>query len=99
MGTEQERIREQQAEAARAHKQVPRLPRQLRDLTPVLLVGTGIWVVGLVWFALNGQFGIPFWTCVSGAVLGIAGYGLFRWQRSASRRGVRGAWKGLADLD
>lgn len=31
------------------------------------------------------------WTCLAGAILGVLGLGLYGWQRSAVRRGRRGA--------
>lgn len=87
----------------RHHKSVPGLPRRLADPTPVVVIGTLLWMTGAVLLTLQGwgaaQGDIRFWTCAAGAVLGIIGFGVFRWQRSASRRGVRGAWKGLSGLD
>lgn len=87
----------------RHHKSVPGLPRRLADPTPVLVIGTLLWLAGVVLFGLQGwgvaQVDSRFWTCVAGAALGIIGFGVFRWQRSASRRGSRGAWKGLSGLD
>lgn len=82
---------------------VPPLPRRLADPTPVVLAGTVLWFVGAALFIVTpwdpGLHDVRLWTCVTGGVLGIIGYGVFRWQRSASRRGSRGAWKGLAGLD
>ncbi|GAA0511724.1 membrane protein [Saccharopolyspora subtropica] len=81
------------------HRHVPPLPRRLADPTPVVLVGTAAWVVAALWFLLSDDLQLQFWTCVAGTGLGVIGYGLFRWQRSAARRGARGAWKGLSGLD
>jgi uncharacterized protein DUF2530 len=85
------------------HRPVPPLPRKLTDPTPVVLVGTGLWFVGVVLFGIrdwaDGSWDIQFWTCLTGGVLGIIGYGVFSWQRSAARRGSRGAWQGLSGLD
>jgi hypothetical protein len=82
---------------------VPPLPRELAEPTPVVLAGTLLWVIGVAVFGALGWFGggvgVQFWTCLVGAALGMVGFGVFRWQRSASRRGSRGAWKGLAGLD
>ncbi len=82
---------------------VPSLPRRLAEPTPVVLAGTALWFAGaaLLWIAPwgTGGPGIGFWTCIAGGVLGTIGYGVFLWQRSASRRGSRGAWKGLSGLD
>jgi hypothetical protein len=81
---------------------VPPLPRPLVDPTPVLLVGTGGWFLGLLLFGISdlssGRISPQFWTCLVGCVLGLIGYAIFRWQRAASRRGARGAWRGLAGL-
>ncbi|MDA3648237.1 DUF2530 domain-containing protein [Saccharopolyspora indica] len=84
---------------AAGHRPVPHLPRRLADPTPVVLTGTALWLVGTVALALSGNLGIEFWTCVAGVTLGVIGYGVFRWQRSAARRGSRGAWQGLSGLD
>lgn len=69
----------------------------------MVVIGTLLWAAGAVLLGLQGwapaQHDIRFWTCTAGAVLGIIGFGVFRWQRSASRRGVRGAWKGLSGLE
>ncbi|HTI21799.1 MAG TPA: DUF2530 domain-containing protein [Kutzneria sp.] len=35
------------------------------------------------------------WSCLAGFGLGFVGYGVFRWQRSAARRGSRTAQEGL----
>lgn len=83
---------------------VPPLPGKLASPAPVVLVGTLAWLVAfatlgiLDWIAGHGV-GVQFWTCLAGWVLGFLGYGVFRWQRSAARRGAPGAWKGLAGLD
>lgn len=81
------------------HRPVPHLPRRLADPTPVVLTGTALWLIGAVAFALRGSMHVEFWTCVAGVALGVVGYGIFRWQRSAARRGSRGAWRGLSGLD
>lgn len=84
-------------------RHVPALPRALADPTPVVVAGTLAWLVAAVAFGLSGLAGsgvdIRFWTCVVGTVLGGLGYGIFRWQRAASRRGSRGSWQGLTGLD
>ncbi|MER7015581.1 DUF2530 domain-containing protein [Saccharopolyspora sp. NPDC000359] len=85
--------------SAAGHRPVPHLPRRLADPTPVVLTGTVLWLVGAVVLALRSHTDIEFWTCVAGVALGIIGYGVFRWQRSAARRGSRGAWQGLSGLD
>jgi len=64
------------------------------------LAGTGVWFVasaGL--FAARVVVGREldelFWTTTAGWVIGLLGYLLFRWQRSAARRGSRSAQSGL----
>ncbi|MDR7301498.1 DUF2530 domain-containing protein [Haloactinomyces albus] len=82
---------------------VPALPRELAEPTPVVLAGTLLWFLACLVFGIIGWLtdgvGIQFWTCLVGGLLGGLGYGVFRWQRSASRRGSRGAWRGLSGLD
>ncbi|WP_190818970.1 DUF2530 domain-containing protein [Saccharopolyspora pogona] len=89
--------------SAPGHRPVPPLPRRLADPTPVVLFGTALWFAGAILFGIRdwtgGSWEIQFWTCLAGGALGIIGYGVFRWQRSAARRGSRGAWKGLSGLD
>ncbi|WP_460956838.1 DUF2530 domain-containing protein [Parasphingorhabdus pacifica] len=80
---------------------VPALPRKLAEPTPVVLAGTLLWLAATVWIGIAdwGDWGLRFWTAIAGCGLGVLGYGVFRWQRSASRRGSRGAWQGLSGLD
>lgn len=74
----------------------PSLPPRLADPVPVVLVGTALWWLGALGVLLFGRdFGVLGWTCLSGGVLGIIGYGIFAWQRSAARRGSRTAQQGL----
>ncbi|QUG99953.1 DUF2530 domain-containing protein [Saccharopolyspora erythraea] len=87
------------APTAFGHRHVPALPPRLAEPTPVVLAGTVLWCAGAVVFAVMAPGGIQFWTSAVGCGLGVVGYGVFRWQRSASRRGARGAWKGLSGLD
>lgn len=85
------------------HRKVPRLPQQLVDPRPIVLLGTLMWLAGTAYFALlgwsAGNLGTPFWTCLVGSALGGVGYIIFRWQRSAANRGSRGSWQGLTGLD
>ncbi|SFE13617.1 Protein of unknown function [Actinopolyspora alba] len=82
---------------------VPPLPAKLAGPTPVVVTGTLCWLVAAVVFGMLGWTSsgvdVRFWTCVTGGALGVLGYCVFRWQRSASRRGSRGSWQGLAGLD
>jgi hypothetical protein len=68
-----------------------------------VLIGTALWFAATVFFgwrdAVDGDLGIHFWTSAAGTTLGVIGYGVFRWQRNAARRGSRGSWQGLSGLD
>ena len=77
----------------------PLHPR-LTDPTLPALVGSVLWFLGSAalfvaylagWRTLDELF----WTTIAGWVLGLLGYSLFRWQRSAARRGSRSAQSGL----
>lgn len=69
-------------------------------MATVVGVGSSLWGVGaaalLVARLVTGRpLGVAFATCVAGGVLGGIGWGVFRWQRAAARRGARGAQQGL----
>lgn len=69
---------------------------RLADPRPALILGTLAWVVAtMVVFVTTGVSSDAFSTCLAGIGVGIAGYGLFLWQRWSARRGARGAQKGL----
>jgi Protein of unknown function (DUF2530) len=76
----------------------PALPSRLLALPPIVYVGTGLWFVALVILAV-GHYAfdvfppIWMWTALWGFVLGLIGIPIMVWQRSASRRGARGAQK------
>jgi hypothetical protein len=74
----------------------PPLPTRWVDAAPVVGVGTGLWFlafVGLLVARLG--FHTPptewIWTSLAGWLLGFAGFAVMYWQRSAARRGTRGA--------
>lgn len=73
----------------------PELPKPLLDLWPVVVAGTAAWFVAFLVLAVIGVTGIWFWTTLSGGVLGLVGLAVMGWQRSAARRGSRGAQRGL----
>jgi hypothetical protein len=80
----------------------PPLPHHPADVTLVTAIGTLAWVLGAVGlFVAHLVAGRPldiwFTTCVAGAALGGFGFGVFRWQRAAARRGSRLAQRGLDD--
>ena len=73
----------------------PQLPAALLDPRPVIAVGAVLWAL-----ATLAAFTVPAlesWRPISVAGLGVGVFGLslFLWQRSAARRGVRGAQTGL----
>jgi hypothetical protein len=78
----------------------PPLPARLTRITDAVAVGSALWALAAVGFfvaALAGGRPLDIWfiTCVVGAALGGLGYGIFRWQRAAARRGSRTAQRGL----
>jgi Protein of unknown function (DUF2530) len=79
---------------------LPELPARLVDPTLVVLVGMAAWMVVSVvllgaWVFGSGPLSEWFWTSIAGSALGLFGYGVFRWQRAAARRGSRSAQTGL----
>ena len=73
----------------------PELPAGLRDPRPVILVGTLLWALAAVASFTVGA--LEHWRPVTVAGIGVSLFGLslFLWQRSAARRGARGAQTGL----
>ena len=73
----------------------PPLPQSLTDPRPVIAVGALLWAVAVI-----AAFTVPAlhgWRPITVAGLGVGVFGLliFLWQRSAARRGARGAQTGL----
>lgn len=73
----------------------PSLPAALLDPRPVIGIGALLWVVAAV-----AAFTIPAlhtWRPITlaGLGVGVVGLSIFLWQRSAARRGSRGAQSGL----
>lgn len=73
----------------------PPLPAALLDPRPVIGIGALLWAVATV-----AAFTIPAlhsWrpTTLAGLGVGVLGFSIFLWQRSAARRGSRGAQSGL----
>lgn len=78
----------------------PPLPRRFADTPLMLAVGSAIWamvtLVLLVAYAVGARpLDVWFATGIAGWLLGLVGYGIFRWQRAASTRGSRGAQSGF----
>ena len=77
----------------------PPLPPRLTQVRTVVVVGSMLWLLGaavLLVVALVGLRPLDIWftTCLAGALLGAVGYGIYRWQRAAARRGSRTAQQG-----
>ncbi|XVS64997.1 DUF2530 domain-containing protein [Actinosynnema sp. CA-299493] len=73
----------------------PPLPPRLADPVPAIVAGTALWLLALVGVLLFARDdAVLLWTCLCGGLLGLTGYGLFTWQRSAARRGSRTAQQG-----
>lgn len=73
----------------------PELPAALLEPVPVVAVGAGLWALGAI-----AAFTVPAlesWrpVTVAGLGVGVLGTSIFLWQRSAARRGTRGAQTGL----
>jgi len=79
-----------------ASPQIPEIPARLADPRPVLALGTVLWVIATIVVLVAGDRwddALPI--CITGMLVGILGTGIFWWQRSASRRGSKGAQRGL----
>ena len=75
--------------------QPPSLPAALLDPRPVIGIGAVLWALAAI-----AAFTVPAlesWRPITVAGLGVGLFGLsiFLWQRSAARRGSRGAQTGL----
>ncbi|MGN5238708.1 DUF2530 domain-containing protein [Rhodococcus sp. SJ-3] len=70
--------------------------RAIADPRPALVIGTGLWVIATVAVLIAGEsWSAALPVCIAGIIVGLLGTGLFLVQRSASRRGRRGAQVGL----
>ncbi|MFT7839411.1 DUF2530 domain-containing protein [Saccharothrix sp. BKS2] len=73
----------------------PPLPPRLADPVPAIVGGAVLWLLAAaVVLVFWREERTLLWTCLSGAALGLVGYGVFAWQRSAARRGKRTAQRG-----
>ncbi|MGI9162793.1 MAG: DUF2530 domain-containing protein [Mycobacterium sp.] len=73
----------------------PALPTALLDPRPVVGGGVVLWALAAI--AAFTVSGLDSWRPITlgGLGVGLFGAGLFLWQRSAARRGARGAQTGL----
>lgn len=74
----------------------PPLPARLLALPPLVYIGTTAWLVLFgVLAVLRYGFGLGrpiwMWTALAGVALGVVGSLIMWWQRTANRRGNRGA--------
>jgi hypothetical protein len=69
----------------------PALPRSLADPRPVVGVGTLVWFASAVVLLITGGPPVWTWACLTGGLLGLSGFAMIHWQRSAARHGARGA--------
>ncbi len=75
--------------------QPPSLPAALLEPWPVIAAGAALWALATI-----AAFAVPAlegWRPVTlaGLGVGVLGTSIFLWQRTAARRGVRGAQTGL----
>lgn len=78
-----------------AEPEPPQLPAGLLDPRPVILTGAALWaLVTIAAFVLPA---LQTWRPISlaGLGVGVLGTSIFLWQRTAARRGARGAQTGL----
>ena len=73
----------------------PPLPRGLADPRPVVGVGTVGWFAAAVVLLVSDGPAAWMWSCLTGGLLGLTGFAMIHWQRSAARRGARGAQQDL----
>jgi hypothetical protein len=71
------------------------LPRSLTDPRPVVGAGTMGWFAAALTLLIIGGPVAWTWACLCGGLLGLIGFGMMHWQRSAARRGARGARRDL----
>lgn len=76
-------------------KTPPDLPDGLRDPRPVIAFGAALWALAAI--AAFTVDAMRDWRpiTVAGLGVGLLGVSIFLWQRSAARRGARGAQTGL----
>ncbi|MBO0855686.1 MAG: DUF2530 domain-containing protein [Nocardia sp.] len=74
---------------------VPEIPAQLTDPRPVLAVGALLWAVATIAVWCNSAWADARPICLMGLVVGLLALGIFLIQRRSSRRGDKGAQKGL----
>ena len=73
----------------------PALPAALLDPVPMVAVGAVLWLLATI--AAFTVDACATWRPITlaGLGVGVLGTGIFLWQRSAARRGARGAQTGL----
>lgn len=75
--------------------ETPEIPARFTDPRPVLAIGTVAFALATVLVAWIGwDDALP--TCYTGIAIGVLGYSIFWIQRSAVRRGSKGAQRGIS---
>lgn len=75
----------------------PALPTSGAGLAHIVIPATIAWFAAFVVLLFftdslrENDAMIWLWTCLTGGVLGLIGLGIYFWQRSAARRGTKGA--------
>jgi cell division protein FtsW (lipid II flippase) len=67
----------------------------LADPRPVVGVGTVIWFTAAITLLIAGGPASWMWACLTGGLLGLAGFAIIHWQLRAAQRGARGAQRDL----
>lgn len=73
----------------------PALPAALLDPWPVIIAGAVLWAVATVVAFTVGACESWRPIAIAGLGTGVVGTSIFLWQRTAARRGARGAQTGL----
>lgn len=81
----------------------PPLPPIQGGIGSIVVPGTALWFLAfaiLLFFTdrlREHNAMVWLWTCLAGGVLGVVGMGIYSWQRSAARKGRRGAQTSALD--
>ncbi len=78
-----------------AEPQPPALPASLLDPWPVIVAGAVLWALATIAAFTVGALEPWRPIAIAGLGTGVVGTSIFLWQRTAARRGARGAQTGL----
>ncbi|OZM70562.1 hypothetical protein CFN78_24470 [Amycolatopsis antarctica] len=78
----------------------PELTGKLTDLWPIVVAGNVLWFLAFavlltVRLVSDARPDVWMWSAAAGFLLGFLGMAIMYWQRSASRRGAKGAQRNL----